>query len=176
VNEQPGSAPRATAPPSVGFTLSQLGFATSGRFGELMSSLGLEPRHFAVLRAVGQADGQSQQAVAQRLQIPASTMVSLLDHMEQAGLIERRPHPTDRRTRIPQLTGRGAEVLDQAVRLGAAWEEKICTGLSSAERDSLLALLRRVALNIGVATEELPDRGTGQRPQPLAPGAAPEDL
>lgn len=132
-----------------------------------MASLGLEPRHFALLRAVGEAGGQSQQAVAQRLQIPASTMVSLLDHMEREGLIERRPHPTDRRTRLPHLTSRGAEILDQAVRLGAEWETKICTGLSPAERDSLLALLRRVAINIGVANEELPDRGTGQRPEPL---------
>ena len=171
MNEQPRSGPRQPPPPSVGFTLSQLGFATSGRFGQLMARLGLEPRHFAVLRAVGEAGGQSQQAVAQRLQIPASTMVSLLDHMERAGLIERHSHPTDRRTRLPQLTGRGQEILDQAVRLGADWEKEICSGLSAAERDTLLALLRRVAVNIGVATGELPDRGTGQRPQSLTPGA-----
>ena len=170
MNEQPGSAPRPPAPRSVGFTLSQLGFATSGRFGQLMAGLGLEPRHFAVLRAVSEAGGQSQQAVAHRLQIPASTMVSLLDHMELDGLIERRPHPTDRRTRIPHLTSRGEQVLGQAVRLGVEWEEKICAGLSPAERDSLLALLRRVAINIGVTTGELPDQGTGQRPQPLSPG------
>jgi DNA-binding MarR family transcriptional regulator len=169
VNEQPTSG-QVPTPPSVGFTLSQLGFATSGRFGQLMEGLGLEPRHFAVLRAVAEAGGQSQQAVAQRLHIPASTMVSLLDHMEREGLIERRPHPTDRRTRLPHLTGRGEEVLDRAVRLGAQWEETICSGLSPAERDLLLALLRRVAVNIGVATEELPDRGTGQRPESLSPG------
>jgi DNA-binding MarR family transcriptional regulator len=141
-----------------------------------MAGLGLEPRHFAVLRAVAEAGGQSQQAVAQRLQIPASTMVSLLDHMEREGLIERRPHPTDRRTRLPQLTGRGEQILDQAVRLGTQWEEQICSGLSPAERDSLLALLRRVASNIGVATEELPDRGTGQRPQALSPEAPADDI
>jgi DNA-binding MarR family transcriptional regulator len=171
MNEQPSARPRPPAPPSIGFTLSQLGYATSGGFGSLMASFGLEPRHFAVLRAVGEAGGQSQQAVAQRLNIPASTMVSLLDHMEREGLIERRPHPTDRRTRLPHLTDRGGQILDQAVRVGADWEEKICSGLSGDERDTLLALLRRVAANIGVATDELPDRGTGQRPQSLAAGA-----
>lgn len=149
--------------------LSQLGFATSGGFGRLMAGVGLEPRHFAVLRAIGEAGGQSQQAVAQRLHIPASTMVSLLDHLEREGLVERRPHPTDRRTRLLQLTVRGEQVLDQAVRVGARWEQEICSGLSPAERDTLLALLRRVATTIGVATEELPDRGTGQRPQSLSP-------
>jgi DNA-binding MarR family transcriptional regulator len=141
-----------------------------------MAGLGLEPRHFAVLRAIAEAGGQSQQALAQRLRIPASTMVSLLDHMEGKGLIERRPNPTDRRARILLHTVRGEEVLDQALQLGAEWEDKICTGLSPVERDTLLALLRRVATNIGVASDELPDRGTGQRPHSLSPGAGLDDM
>ena len=67
---------------SVGFTLSQVGLATSRRFGQITGTLGLEPRHVALLRAVSQADGQSQQAVAERLHIPASTMVALIDQLE----------------------------------------------------------------------------------------------
>jgi len=54
--------------------------------------------------------------------------------------------------------------------LGAEWEQQICAGLSSAEREELLGLLRRAAANIGVGQETLPDRGTGQRPQPVPGG------
>src|SRR5215469_11002922 len=108
MSEQPADLTR-----SVGFTLSQLGFATSRRFGQIVATLGLEPRHFALLRAVHGADGQSQQALAERLRIPASTMVSLIDYLENEGLLERRPHPTDRRTRLLHLTGQGAKVLEQ---------------------------------------------------------------
>ncbi len=151
-------------PPSVGFTLSQLGFATSSRFGQIVGELGLEPRHFAVLRALRAAEGQSQQAVADRLQIPPSTMVSLVDHLERQGWLERRLAAGDRRTRHLHLTGRGAKVLDEATRLGARWEQQICTGLSDTERDQLLALLRRVAANIGLGEDTLPDRGSGHRP------------
>lgn len=133
-----------------------------------MNTLGLEPRHFALLREVRDVEGQSQQAVAGRLQIPASTMVSLIDHLEQQALLERRPHSTDRRTRLLHLTEHGTEVLGQAIRLGAEWEKAICVGLSAAEREQLLALLQRVADNIGVTEGELPDRGTGHRPEPLA--------
>jgi DNA-binding MarR family transcriptional regulator len=147
--------------------LSQLGFATSRRFGQIVATLGLEPRHFALLRAVREADGQSQQAIAERLRIPASTMVSLIDYLERQGLLERQPHPTDRRSRLLHVTGRGAEVLQQATTLGAEWEWAICAGLSAAERDTLLDLLDRVATNIGIADGELPDHGTGQRPDPL---------
>jgi DNA-binding MarR family transcriptional regulator len=171
MNDQPPAAASA-AGPSVGFTLSQLGFATSSRFGQIVGTLGLEPRHYALLRAVRGSDGQSQQAVAERLQIPPSTMVSLVDHLEQEGLLQRRPHSTDRRTRQLHLTERGGHVLDKAIQLGAEWEQQICAGLSSAERAELLGLLRRIAANIGVGQEILPDRGTGQRPQPVPGGGS----
>jgi DNA-binding MarR family transcriptional regulator len=166
MNDQPPGA-ASSAGPSVGFTLSQLGFATSSRFAQIVGTLGLEPRHYALLRAVRASDGHSQQAVAERLQIPPSTMVSLVDHLEQEGLLQRRPHLTDRRTRRLHLTERGGQVLDEAIQLGAEWEQQICAGISSAEREELLGLLRRVAANIGVGQDTLPDRGTGQRPQPL---------
>jgi DNA-binding MarR family transcriptional regulator len=166
MNDQPAAAPQHDQP-SVGFTLSQLGFATSGRFGQIVGALGLEPRHYALLRAARNAGGQSQQALADRLQIPPSTMVSLVDHLEKQGWLERRPDAADRRTRQLHLTDRGAQVLDEAIRLGAQWEQQICAGLSDTERDQLLGLLRRVAVNIGVSQDTLPDRGTGHRPQPL---------
>jgi DNA-binding MarR family transcriptional regulator len=150
--------------PSVGFMLSQLGLATSSRFGQLAATVGLEPRHYAVLRAVRARDGQSQQTVADRLQIPPSTMVSLVDHLEQQGWLERRPDAADRRTRQLHLTRRGGQVLDRATRLGDEWEHQICAGLSDTEREQLLGLLRRVATNIGIGQETLPDRGIGLRP------------
>lgn len=68
------------------------------------------------------------------------------------------------------LTGHGKEVPGEATRLGAEWENTICSGLSAADRDHLLDLLRRVAVSIGVAEGELPDHGTGQRPDPVPPG------
>ncbi len=132
-----------------------------------MSTLGLEPRQYALLRALHEADSQSQQAVAERLRIPASTMVSLVDQLEREKMVERRPHPTDRRTRLLHVTGHGEEVLSEAIQLSSQWEEQICAGFSVAERDQLLALLQRVRANIGVGPAELPDRGTGRRPQPL---------
>jgi len=152
----------------VGFTLSQLGFATSSRFGQTVGTLGLEPRHFALLRAVQSKDGQSQQSVADRLQIPPSTMVSLVDHLEEKGWLERRPHSTDRRTRLLQVTPRGKQVLDEAIRLGDQLELQYCAGLSGAERDQLLGLLRRVAANVGLGPDSLPDHGKGLLPEQLA--------
>jgi DNA-binding MarR family transcriptional regulator len=164
--EQPVGETTAT-PQSVGFTLSQVGLATSRRFAQIVGALGLEPRHIALLRAVRVADGQSQQAVAERLHIPASTMVALIDQLEQRELLERRSHPSDRRARLLYLTGHGEEVLGKAAGLSAAWENTICAGLSAAEREQLKVLLRHVAVNVGITESELPDHGTGERPNTL---------
>src|SRR5271166_1298518 len=141
---KPEGGPVAEAGESLGFTLSQLGFATSRRFGELVGMLGLEPRHFALLRTVRRHDGRSQQEVAEHLHIPASTMVALVDHLEQEGLLERRFHASDRRTRSLHLTVQGGAVLDKALTLATDWEEAIGAGLSPAERAQLLTLLGRV--------------------------------
>ncbi|HVB26559.1 MAG TPA: MarR family winged helix-turn-helix transcriptional regulator [Mycobacteriales bacterium] len=132
---------------SVGFLLSQLGYATSRAFRETLAPTGLEPRQFALLRLISQQQGRSQQAVADALQIPASRMVALLDDLEERGLLERRAVAADRRARALHLTARGRALLNKAWQLALASEQRTCAGLSPAQRDTLLDLLRRVAAN-----------------------------
>ena len=81
------------APRSVGFLISQLGFFSSRRFTEALEPLGIGPRDFLLMRFVAAADGQSQQTLAEQLGVPASRMVALVDHLEEMGLVERRPDP-----------------------------------------------------------------------------------
>ena len=150
---------------SVGFALSQVGLETARQFGEVVGALGLEPRHFAVLSAVQSAEGESQQVIGDRLGIPASTMVAIIDHLEGSGLLERRLRSTDRRTRTLHLTSRGETLRSEAFAAAMGQEARICAGLEPDERAQLLALLRRVSSNLGVSSTTLPDRGSGERPQ-----------
>jgi DNA-binding MarR family transcriptional regulator len=160
--ESPGPSPSVGGPGnSVGFALSQLGLETARRFGELVGTVGLEPRHFAVMRAVHGAESPSQQVVGEYLAIPASTMVAIIDHLESSGLVERRLHPTDRRTRTLHLTAKGEELLSRAMVLALGLETTICEGLSSTERLELLGLLRRLASNLDIAIPAVPDGGRG---------------
>jgi MarR family transcriptional regulator, transcriptional regulator for hemolysin len=75
--------------------------------------------------------------------IDPSTMVSLIDQLETAGLATRRPRPTDRRAREVVITPKGRRVLEQARELAMQSEDDALRGLSGAERRQLLALLRR---------------------------------
>jgi DNA-binding MarR family transcriptional regulator len=136
---------------SVGFALSTAGYAVSHRFRSILAPLGLEPREFALLRAIGATEGQSQQEASERLQIPASRMVAFVDGMEARGLAERRANPEDRRTRALYLTDAGRELLEQAFALAAAYEQELCAGLGDEEREQLLDLVWRVGGQLGLA-------------------------
>jgi DNA-binding MarR family transcriptional regulator len=144
-----GVTPPPTAQ-SVGFTISSLGFAVSRRFADTLAPLGLEPREFALMRAVSAAEGHTQQAVASAMHIPASRMVAFVDGLEARGLIERRHNPRDRRARELHLTAAGAELLESAFARASALERELCSGLSGAERELLLGLLQRIGASLGV--------------------------
>ena len=99
---------REVRPPGgVRFLLVQLGYHAARRFAERLEPLGLEPRHYGVLRAVAALEGATQQAVGSRLQLAAPRMVALIDDLEQRGLVERRRNPNDRRAYGLFLTRRG---------------------------------------------------------------------
>jgi DNA-binding MarR family transcriptional regulator len=147
----PEQDPSSTKPfRAVGFLLSSLGYASSRGFHRKLHPLGLDPRGFAVLRSVGFAEGQTQQALASALSIPASRMVAILDTLENRGLLERRLRDDDRRSRAVHLTDAGNALLHQAFAIAAGHEQWLCEGLSDKERDQLIGLLDRVAAHLGL--------------------------
>jgi DNA-binding MarR family transcriptional regulator len=75
--------------------------------------------------------------------IDPSTMVSLIDELESAGLAKRRPHPKDRRAREVAITPKGRRLLERARRMANHVDSEVLRGLTAAERRELLKLLRR---------------------------------
>jgi DNA-binding MarR family transcriptional regulator len=142
----------AGTPPfqAVGFVLSSTGYAAARRFKETLAPLDLEPREFALLRALGAAEGDSQQAIAERLMIPPSRMVAHVDALERRGLVRRRANPADRRSWSLHLTAKGRKLLARALELAIALERELCADLSATERAQLLELLARVGARAGV--------------------------
>jgi DNA-binding MarR family transcriptional regulator len=138
--------------PGAAFLLSQLGFHSARLWKDRLARLGVDPRHVVLLRHVAAAEGQSQQALGKAMQIPASRMVALVDQLERAGLLQRRPSPTDRRAHALVLTHEGRRMLDRLMQVSAEHEEQLCAGLTQAERQRLITLLRRVAGEQGLPT------------------------
>jgi DNA-binding MarR family transcriptional regulator len=132
------------------FNLSSLGYAVSKGFSHVLAPFELHPREFALLRAVGLREGLSQQELGDRLQIPRSRMVAIVDELEGRGLLERRPNPTDRRVRELHLTDAGRQLLDKAFQAAVAYEQQVSSPLDPKERDQLLDLLERVSAGLGM--------------------------
>ena len=117
--------------------------ASHTRIATALESIGLTPALFGVLNVLGARDGAIQQEVALSMGIDPSTMVSLIDELESAGLAKRRPHPTDRRAREVAITPKGRRLLDRARRMATQVEGEVLRGLTDAEHRELLTLLRR---------------------------------
>jgi MarR family transcriptional regulator for hemolysin len=117
--------------------------ATHTRTAEMLGSVGLTPALFALLNVIGAREGAIQQELGSALGIDRSTMVSLIDQLESAGLAKRRPSATDRRAREIAITPKGRRALQRARGLILQVEDEVLAGLSVEERGELVALLRR---------------------------------
>ncbi|WP_019810009.1 MarR family winged helix-turn-helix transcriptional regulator [Saccharomonospora halophila] len=129
----------------VGFLLSRAsGLAVRGANAAL-GEYGLRVRQYSVLAlAVRAPDGISQRELADTLGLDPSQVVLLVDELVGAGLVERRPAPSDRRTRLVVATGEGERVRHRAGERVWADTRHRLRALSDAEQDTLRELLARI--------------------------------
>lgn len=71
--------------------------------------LGLTPGHMKTLFELDTDGGRSMGDLAVLLACDASNVTWLVDRLEERGLVERRPHPRDRRVKSVVLTPEGAK-------------------------------------------------------------------
>ena len=71
-----------------------------------------------------------------------------LDHLAEAGLIERRPDPTDRRGVLVRLTRKGKAIIDRAINDHVANEEHLLRSLTQRQRNTLDELLRKLLADL----------------------------
>ena len=117
--------------------------ASHTRVAEALESIGLTTALFGVLNVLGARDGAIQQEIGAAMGIDPSTMVSLIDQLEAAGLAKRRPRATDRRAREIVITPKGRRALERGRAMAAQVEDEVLRGLTAGERRELLTLLRR---------------------------------
>jgi DNA-binding MarR family transcriptional regulator len=140
-------ATHPSAEPPVTEFVGQLFFrlwrAAHVRATDVLGSVGLTPALFALLNVIAAREGAIQQELGSALGIDRSTMVSLIDQLESAGLAKRRRSATDRRAREIAITPKGSRLLQRSRRMISATEDEVLTGLTANERSELVTLLRR---------------------------------
>lgn len=143
--QDPGPAFR-----SIAFQLSSVGFAVSNKFRATLAPFDIEPRQFSLLRAVGFAGGQSQKALAERLNVPTSSMVATIDDLESRQLIERRASAEDRRVKELHLTQSGKDLLQQVLPVAMEIELGIRSALGAEGSAAMGDLLETIGGMLGV--------------------------
>jgi DNA-binding MarR family transcriptional regulator len=141
---------RRVRSPGAAFLIAQLGGHSARRWIERLGEVGLEPREVMLFRHVALNEGRSQRAVAEAIGLPASRIVALVDKLEAKGWIERKPSPGDRRANILTLTPVGKASLEQIMTVSAEHEAELARGLEGDEREELVRLLSKMAVDLGL--------------------------
>lgn len=98
----------------------------------------------ASLRRQGPPFQMSPTALCETAMLTSGAMTNRLDRLEDAGLVERRPDPDDRRGLSVQLTERGRELVDKALKIRFEHANQVLASLSESERSQLVGLLRKL--------------------------------
>ena len=119
---------------------------------------GMTRAQWGVLVRLERQEGMTQAEMAEALEIQPISLVRLIDRLCEQGLVERRPHPRDRRANRLYLTDKGHTTLLQLVPLGKEIAAEILTSMDDGDVADLLQKLLRIKRNIRGAASR---RATG---------------
>lgn len=122
------------------------------------SEHGMTRAQWGALVRLERQEGMTQAELAEGLEIQPISLVRLIDRLCQHELVERRPHPRDRRANRLYLTDKGRTTLARLTPLGKEISGDILASLSDAEVAELLRKLLLIKANIRHAAGR---RGTG---------------
>jgi DNA-binding MarR family transcriptional regulator len=101
--------------------------------------------------------------IAERLLVTSASMTSLLDTLERRGLVERHPHPTDRRKILIHLTGEGRAIVDRMLPFIHAAITEAVGDLSERDRERLITSLTKIRVGLDPIASQPPPAPNARR-------------
>jgi DNA-binding MarR family transcriptional regulator len=132
----------------IGFLLSDTARLVRRRFDDLARSIGVTRAQWRVLTALTRHEGQTQGALAELLEVEAITLCRMIDRLEEAGHVERRRSPVDRRAWNIYLTDRARPLIDQLRAIADQVIDRALAGIDPQDRDRLTDLLTQIRGNL----------------------------
>jgi len=116
-------------------------------FRRRIAHTGVTPDQFTVLRTVleGDPNGLTQRQLTKLITSDPNTIASLLERMDVAGLLERKPHETDRRAHRIRLKAAGHRKYAEIREIANALQAEALSVLPAEQREDFLENLSRVA-------------------------------
>lgn len=129
---------------SVAFLLHDTARRFRQRFDHRARDLGVTRQQWRALMNLARRPAQTQAELADTLEVERITLCRMIDRLTDAGLVERRGDPADRRVWRLHLTPRANAMVSELAIIGHELEEEALRGMSAAERvrlyDDLLRL------------------------------------
>ncbi len=146
--KEPGAALRdpvsETLTKRVGYLISRTAGHVRRRTATLLEPLGIIPPQYAILATLDSEGPKTQKVLGERLKIDPTTMVWLIDELEQRRLVKRENNPTDRRAYLVTLTAPGKVLFQESDKQLDLLENDLLATLSRSERAVLRKLLTKL--------------------------------
>jgi DNA-binding MarR family transcriptional regulator len=107
-----------------------------------LQPLAIEPRHFGTMRALRIVGPATQGQLGELLDVSPATVVQIVDHLEERGLVTRERDPTDRRVYRLYLTADAERVVEEATRISVHVLADRFGSAGGRDRKDLVRLLR----------------------------------
>jgi DNA-binding MarR family transcriptional regulator len=124
------------------------------RFDARARALGVTRPQWRALLMLARHPGVSQSELADLLEVERITLCRMVDRLAEAGLVERRADPQDRRIWRLHLMPSSHAIVEQLSAIGAELEERALSALSVAERTMLRESLSRLREGLGGSCED----------------------
>jgi DNA-binding MarR family transcriptional regulator len=111
------------------------------------AQLGFSPGQFPILLELWSHDGLTQKQLLERVDVEQATMANTLSRMERDGLVERKPHPFDKRAQLVFLTPKAHAMQEEAVDAARKADLALFDGFKTFERELMLEYIRRMLDN-----------------------------
>lgn len=132
-------------PGLLGYQLRRAQIAAFQHFAATVGTAGVTPGWYGLMVIVANNEGLSQTRLARALGIDGSTMVAMIDRLEENGWIERQRSEVDRRTHALHLTAAGTDLLARLTPMVEAHEAELANDLSAADKQKLLESLAKIS-------------------------------
>ena len=107
---------------------------------------------FAVMEMLLHKGPQPVNEIGRRIDLTSGAITTAVDRLEARGLVTREAHPSDRRARVVRLSARGEKQAAEAFARHKAAMDLAATGLSKAERTTLIYLLKKLGTSAAKTT------------------------
>lgn len=136
---------------SLGFLVSDISRLMRQQFQRRIAGSPLTLAQARALVRISRNEGIRQVDLAELLEIQPITLVRLIDQLAEAGLVERRPDPADRRAYRLFLTGHAGAQLKLIRTVSAGTQAQALRGMKAAEASALFSALETVRANLATS-------------------------